>query len=271
MIKTLNQIVLFLFVAVWVMPLPVKAQSTDMWWQQSSLADSVRNLQFHAVGKYSLTRMQGVISGKMNSGDILLVTRKDIFTNSANGGFDLFNLNLKSINSLNYATKAYYFTDYLDVDVSKLIFAQLGFIWERDDALLLQNRYTLYGGLGINTSTFKKLKLKSLIAMGRIDQEYMIPVEEINVVKKPFTAFYTVHKGMYAIIPGVSLSGKFYYFIDLEEKDRYRYGYNLNLVVSLTKHLNLVVGYNYRFDKELVLLGLIPDNSMQNIGIEVSL
>jgi len=271
MIKPFHQIVLIILFAVGMIPVRLKAQQDEKWWLRSSLADTIVNLQFHASGKYSFTNMQGVISGKMHTGDITLVQRKGIFTNFTRMGIDVFKMHLTGIVDLKYETTAKYFTDYLNVDISRIFFGQSGFIWERDDALLLHNRYSFYGGVGINLLSSKKLKLNSLLALGRIDQDYMINVDNYDVIKKPYTAFYTVHEGVYTINPSVSLAGKIYYYSDIDEKDRYRYGLNLNLIVSLTKHINLMVGGNYRYDRELLRLGLLPDNSMQHVGLEVSL
>jgi len=265
------RIALVLFFFTGCIPL-LFSQAGEKWWLQSSLADSVDHWQLHASGRYSYSRMKGIISGSTNSGSLVLALRKGVFTNFSRFGLDKFDMNLKSSVNLNYVTKSSYFTDYINLDLSKIFLLEGGFIWERDDAALLQNRYTVYGGAGLNSSCFKKkLKLKSLVASGRIDQKYTVPVDEMDVIKKPYTAFYCVHDFEYAITPEAAIAGKVYYFTDVNELDRYRYGYYLNLTVGLWKHVSLVAGYNYKYDRELKLLGLIPDNSTQNIGIEVSL
>jgi len=246
------------------------AQTTESWWLNSSLVDSVRVLRLHANGSCSYTRMQGVISGKTVNNEILLAARKGVFTNFARYGTDRFDMKLKSMVNLNYATDAYYFTDYLNADFTKLFYAELGYIWERNSAFQLRNRYTFYGGIGINANTFGKLRLKSLVATGRIDQEYTVSVDGLNVVKGPYQAFYCIHDANYILKPDVIFMGKFYYFTDLKDTNRYRLGYTLNLKVGIARHLNLMFGYNYNFDKELSLLGLVPDNSTQHAGLELS-
>lgn len=241
------------------------------WWLQSSFADSVENLLFHASGQYSFTKSKGVVSGETHSGNISLIFRKSVFTNYAVYKIDKTSLSLKSSISLNYATTAHYFTDFLDWDFSRVVFGQVGFIWERDDAMLIQNRYTYYAGIGSNVLLFEKLKIKSLLAGGRLNQDYIIPVDDLDVVKEPYTAIYFRLNYNYAITPDLSLSGQVHYFKNIEAKERYRYGINLHLSVALVRHINLIVGYNYKYDAENVLLGILPDNSMQNIGVEISL
>lgn len=197
-------------------------------------------------------------------------SRKGVFSHFTRYGADKYDLNLKSSLQLKYATKARYVTDYVNIDITKTIFTEGGFIWEMDDALLLQNRYTFYGGIGLTTAFFKKLKCKTLFASGRINQDYTIPVDNLSVIKKPYAAFYGVSDFDYPFSPTTSVSGKIYYFTDLDDLTRYRYGYILNLSLSLWKHISLVAGYQYKYDRELKLLGLMPDNIVQTVGIEVS-
>jgi len=261
---------MIVLLSVLALPSQLYAGLGENWWLKSSLADSTGKPQIHSSGQYSYNRMQGVLSGNMQSGNIMFVLRKGLFTNHTDAGVDIMKLNLKSLNNIKYETTSYYFTDYLDVYICRFFFGQLGYIWERDDALLLDNRYTGYAGLGTNYSAGSKLILKSLAAIGRINQEYIISVDNMDMFDKPYSAFYFTNNCTYSITPDLTLSGRIYYFTNLEDKYRYRYGCNIDLKVGLNKFFSLVIGYNYRYDKELSLLGLIPDNSQQNIGIQVS-
>jgi hypothetical protein len=259
------------FLLFGICPVRLNAQSTENWWLQSSLADTVTHLQFHASANYSYTRMKGIISGTMNSSKLTLVLRKGLFTHFSKYGIDKMDLNLKSAVHLNYSTKSEYFTDYVDFDLSRITFLEGGYIWERDNVLLLRNRNTFYGGIGLNSSILKKITLKSLLASGRVNQEYTIPVENLDISTKPYNAFYTIHDVVYKISPETFILGKVYYFLNLNDHNRYRYGWLMNLSVRVFKHVRLVAGYHYKYDRDLKLLGLLPDNSTQNIGIEVSL
>lgn len=271
LIKHFYRPVSILFLVIGICPIIVNAQYNENWWFKSSLADSVNHLQLHASAHYSYTRMKGIISGSMNTSNLVLVLRKGVCTNFSKYGIDKLDLNLKSSVKLNYATKSQYFTDYVNVDLSKVTFLEGGYIWERDNALLLRSRNTFYGGFGLNISFSKKINLKSLYATGCINQQYTIPVENLDVSKKPYAAFYTVHDVGYQITPGTFFSGKIYYFTNLNDPDRYRYGWILNLSLSLLKHVRLITSYQFKYDRESKLLGLVPDNSIQNIGIEISL
>jgi hypothetical protein len=269
----INRVCFLVFVLLFSIGVPtnVSAKPHEKWWLQSSLADTTKSLLFHASGKYSYTKMKGALSGEMQTGDINLAERQRIITNFSAYGIDKMDLTLKVPTAINFNTTSYYFTDYIDVDITKVLFGQIGFIWERDNILLIQNRYSYYSGLGLNLSLRKKLKLKSLFAAGRINQEYSIPVDNFNVIKEPYTAFYCVHNVDYTISPVISMSGQVFYFKDMDVSNRYRYGMRFNLMVGIAKHVNLVIGYNYKYDNENALLGIMPDFSTQNLGIEVSL
>ena len=241
------------------------------WWLQSSKVDTIKGLRIHASGQYSFSKKKGVISGTTHAGNVLLVARKGSVTNFSVYGVDKIDLTLKSIADIHYKTTSHFLTDYLNIDFSKILFAEAGFIWERDDMLLLQNRYTGYSGLGVNVLLFKRLKLKSLAAAGWINQTYTIPVDNLDVIKGPNMAFYTMNNFAYLISPSVSLSGYVFYYTNIKESGRFRYGYKLNLTVGIIKHINLVAGYSHKYDKELDRLGLTAINTSMNIGVEVSL
>jgi hypothetical protein len=252
-------------------PVMLNAQSAGYWWLQSSLSDSVNHIQFHGSASYNYTRMQGIISGTMNTSNLTFIVRRGVFTNFSRLGNDKMDLNLKSSVNLKYKTKSAYFTDYIDVDLSKFTFVEGGYIWERDDALLLRNRNTFYGGMGLNLTFLKKVTLKSLFATGGIYQEFTVPVEKFDISEKPYAAFYSVHDVGFKISPETLISGKMYYFTDLNDLEKIRYGCIVKFSVGLLKHVKLIAGYQYKYDRELKLLDLLPDNSTQNIGIEVSL
>ncbi|EKD30785.1 MAG: hypothetical protein ACD_77C00477G0053 [uncultured bacterium] len=243
----------------------------DYWWLKSSKVDTVNGIQFHASGQYSFSKKKGVISGVTHSGNILLAVRLGSVTNYSIYGIDKIDLHLKGIANIDYKTTSHYFTNYFNYDFSRVLFAEAGYIWERDDMLLLHNRYSVYAGAGINLILFKKLQIKSLLAAGWINQNYTIPVENIDVIKGPNTAFYTMNNFVYSILPTVKFSGYVFYYTNINEGGRYRYGYRLNLSVGIIKHINLVAGYSHKFDKELERLGLMAINTSTNIGVEVSL
>lgn len=243
----------------------------DNWWSSSARLDSTDNFKFFARARYSYAKMKGVVSGELQSGDVFLAVRKGNFTNYSAYKIDQMDLSLESIVSLSYASTKHTLTDFITYDISKAFFAESGFIWERDEAMLLKNRYNLYAGLGVSTVLVKKLKLSTLVALGWIDQDYTIAIDDFDLIKKAHAAYHIKLNFNYMITPYLLFAGQGDYFNNINESDRHRFSVDFNLSVFLVKHLSLVVGYNHRYDKDNERLGLIPDNSTFKIGIEVSI
>lgn len=240
------------------------------WWLNSSLADSADWFLFHAEGQYSYTKMTGSTEGDIQSGTARLSVRKNIFTNHTEYMLDKTKMSIKSL-GMHYATESQIFTDYLDVDITRLLYGEAGFIWEMDNSLYIKNRYSLYAGAGLTGQIFDKHYLKILIAFGRIDQDYTVPVDGFDVVKGIHTEFYARQNYKFVINQTFSFMELAYYLVNINNSDRYRVGVILNLSIVIVQPVSLILGYNYKYDKESELLGAIAANTTQSIGINVSL
>lgn len=243
---------------------------SPQWWLNSSLADTIDRCLYHIEGQYSYTKMTGSIDGEMQSGSSRITIRKNIFTNQAEYVIDKMDLALKSF-GMNYATEAQAFTDYVDVDFTKLFYGETGFIWERDNSLYIKNRYSLYLGAGVNGLIFNKHYLKVLIAAGRINQDYSVPVDNIDVVKGAYTAFYVRQHYKYVMDQRFSFFEQAYYLDNTGHSDRYRMSVSLNFIINIFTPVSLVLGYTYKYDREAELLGAIAKNTTQSVGVNISL
>ena len=248
----------------------VEKKPSPQWWLSSSFADTVEQYLFHAEAQYSYTKMSGTIAGEMHSGKVSTAVRKSIFTLHADYFIDKTDLSLKSL-GMNYLASSQAFTSYLDVDATPLLYGEGGFIWEKDNTLYLKNRYTFYIGAGLNGIIYKQHYLKILFAAGTINQQYTVPVGNFDVVKGAHSAFYIKQQYKYVINPILSFMEEAYYLNDIDYTNRYRLGVILNVRVIVAEPVALMLGYNYRFDKESELLGAIPKNTTQSIGVMLNL
>jgi hypothetical protein len=242
---------------------------SPQWWLNSSLADTTDQYLFHVEGQFSYTKMTGAIEGEMQSGDVRVAIRKNIFTHQTEYMIDKMNLMLESF-GMNYSSESQTFTDYLDVDITRLLYSEGGFIWERDNSLLIKNRYSLYVGAGLNGLIFEQHYLKILVALGRIDQDHSIPVDDIDVVKGVYAAFYVRQHYKYVIDQRFSFMEQSYFLTNMNRSDRYRMSVSLNFSIGIIQPVSLIFGYTYKYDKESELLGAIAKNTTQTIGINVS-
>lgn len=238
------------------------------WWLQSSLLDSNRSLRFHEELKINASRMFGAYSSQNQSLMETLVIRKGIVTNQSIYHYQKMDNDMAGVV---IKRTAHFFTDFLVADITPSISAQCGFIWERDDAMYLENRYTVYAGGGMNKTFWSKLTLDNLVALGWLKQNYTIPVTGLDVVKEPYKAIFLRQNYHYTMGPKASVSGQLFYFGNLDDMSRYRWGGHITVNLNLVKWVNLVVGYNYTYDREMYLLGIDPENGSQNMGLQFSL
>lgn len=248
----------------------VEKKPSPQWWLYSSLNDSLDRFLIHVEGQYSYTKISGAIDGKMQSGGVRIAVRKNIITNHTEYILDKMDLTLKML-GMNYSTESQVFTDYINVDITPLLFAEGGFIWERDNSLLIDNRYSFYVGIGVNGLITEKQYLKILAAIGRISQDYVIPVDNIDVVKGSYEAFYFRQSYKYIIDQRLSVTEQAYYLTNLNSTERYRIGVNLSLSILIVQPVSLILSYAYKYDKESQLLGAIPKNTTQTISVNISL
>jgi hypothetical protein len=251
---------------------PEKKPSTQ-WWMGSALADSViDHFRFHVEGQYSYTKTTGMNEGEVQSGGGKSIIRNSIFTNHTEYMIEKTNMTSNVFGVISsYLTNSQVFTDYLDVDVTKLIYFEGGYIWERDNAYELENRNSIYLGAGLNGLIYDKHYLKLLLAYGDVNQDYMIPVDNYNLVKGAHTVFYIRQNYKLVMSPVLSFSEDSYYLTNTQQTERYRMGYGLNLSIMIIQPVSLYIGYNYRYDSEIEMVGLIGKNTVQTLGVNISL
>jgi hypothetical protein len=258
----------------------LSAQGSGKWWLESSLSskkqvDSLagksRKLLFHGEANYSYSRLDGITSGNVHSGKLLLVERFKPFSHFTSFHITAQNFVIKSSTVSAIKTENYTFHDYIDIDFNKVLFMEPGFIWERNVVSLLKSRHFIYFGIGANTVLFKKIKFKSLAAITRVDQDYIINVTYIDVVKEPYKAAYFNQEVSIQINKDIMLSTQVGYFLNLDDSERYLYKYNVDLKVKLLKNIGLVVGYSSNFNSDNAIFNLEQTNSTFNTGIQIVL
>jgi hypothetical protein len=243
---------------------------SPQWWLKSSLADTIDQYLYHVEGQYSYSKATGEVESEMQSGTARVAIRRSIFTNHTDYMMDKMDLNIKSMR-MNYATESQAFTDFVDVDITKLFYGEGGFIWERDNTLLIKNRYTIYAGVGLNGMIAENQYLKVLAAAGSINQQYTIPVDYIDVVKGSYSVIYLRQNYKYVLDQRLSFMEDAYYLKNINHSGRYRYSVGFTIMVGIIKPVSLVFGYTYKYDRENELLGIIPKNTTETIGFNVSL
>lgn len=252
-------------------PSASKAQIGEKWWLKSSLVDTVDKLRFHTSLNYSFSNNNSAVKTSIHIGEGEIILRKNRITNVTSYSFNRMHIKMDFPLKLDYSEIAHYFTSYFDYDFAKIFYGQSGYIWEKDNLLLLQNRHTLYAGIGVKQKFFDKVKIKTLLAIGRLEQEYSIPVDDIDVITEPYYVSYLSLIYQYPVSQKLSFSGQAIYILNLTDIERFRYKIDFKIEIGLIKHVNLNLGYSYKYDKDSEQLGLFPITSLQNIGLKFSI
>jgi hypothetical protein len=250
--------------------LPAQTAASNIppnWWLTHSIADTTTQYLYHVEVQYSYTKMTGAIEGEIQSGSGNLVIRKNIITLHTLYFLDKTRLSLKG---MKYSIVSHAFTGFLDVGITRLLYFEGGFIWERDNINYILNRYTLYTGIGLNSLLYKQHYLKVLFAAGRINQDYSIPVDNIDVIKGMHWAYYINQQYRFIMNSFISFIEQAYYFNNIGYSDRYRLGVILSLNIAVIEPVSFTLGYNYKLDKESEYLGGFPTNTRQMIGLHIS-
>jgi hypothetical protein len=96
-------------------------------------------------------------------------------------------------------------------------------------------------------------------------------VDYIDVMKGAYSVIYLRQNYKFVLDQRLSFKEDAYYLKNLEHSDRYRYGVGFNIMIGVIEPVSLMIGYNYRYDKEIELLGANPKNTSETIGFNVSL
>ena len=257
----------------------MSAQKDGKWWLESSFAAKVEadsltekshKFLFHGEANYSYSRLDGITSGNIHSGKLLLVERIKPFSHYTAFNITAQDLVIKSSTVSATKTENYLINDYFDFDFSKTFFAQSGLIWERNVVALLANREFIYFGIGANIFLLKRAKIKSLAAITRVDQDYTIPVTRFDVVKVAYKAMYFGQDISIPLNENIMLQTQVMYFLNLDDSKRYIYKYSVNMQFKLLKHIGLSLGYSSNFNSDNAVFNLDQVNSSFNMGIQVN-
>jgi hypothetical protein len=244
-------------------------QPSPEWWLRSAKADSVERYLFHIEGTIGYSKMTGSTVGETHTGGGRAALRKNAVTLKSVYRIDKMSMSFPAM-GLNYSSESQLFSTCLDVDVTPLLYGEIGGIWERDNTIFIKNRYSAYAGAGLNGMVSEKHFLDVLLAVGRIDQNYFIPVDGVDVVKGAYSAFYARQQYKLTLDERFSFVEQATYLTNLSYAKRYRISASLDVVIGILRPVSLVFGFTYKFDKESELLGAIATNTTQNIGIRVS-
>lgn len=197
-----------------------KKQELDDWWNRSSLEYDPLLLQFlfHGELQYSYLKT----TGNMDSFSHLMSARLDIrkyrFTNSIAIQLDKNEINTAFAGHTEKDHRI--FEDDFKYDITKRLYADAGFIWEKNSLTLTDGRYAVYGGFGYRLLNLQKHKLEVLLDYGYLNEKYTSDIERLlNFDSRDFETVFFDQKYIWAITKRINFNEKFRIIYFLNKTD----------------------------------------------------
>ncbi len=245
---------------------PAAKEELGQWWRRSSLNydPMPEKWLFHTEIQYSFVDKTGNDDGYAHSGDFFTALRKARFTNYLSYKIEKYDFDQSDgeVSSDDYQM----FEESLRFDLTKRLYAQAGFFWERDDTYLVEDRDTWYGGFGYQIVDNKRYGLDLFLSYGHQKEEYnSIIVELMDLSEEKTGVTYLSERfnlniteklsfiDSFRLIYNLDESGIYeaddagnYYRVD--EEKRYRWTWINSLDYKMNKYLSLVATFKIDYD-----------------------
>jgi putative salt-induced outer membrane protein YdiY len=146
-------------------------ENFDKWWEKSSLNYSPlpARLLFHVEGDLSYKHISGNLRSNLYEGSATLKARKHRFTNTL-----AFNINKESVSQIlapglaavKIDTNYYNLQESIRFDLTKRLYADVGYTWEKDTINYIKDRNILYSGIGYAPIDTRRHSLEAFVAGG---------------------------------------------------------------------------------------------------------
>lgn len=126
----------------------LKPDQTQDWWDNSSFdySPAYPYLLKHTHLKFAFSRSAGNDDGSVIKGGVLLVLRKDRFTNII--GYEIDKKELDSQDGSKTRKNVQNFEETLSYDLNRYLFVEAGMFWQRLSQQMIKDRYIPYAGIG---------------------------------------------------------------------------------------------------------------------------
>ena len=246
---------------------PKKSDLGD-WWNKSSLSYDPRPSEWLNRGefKYSFMGYTGNASSHANLIYARWDARKDRYTNSIAFTLDNSNTDIDSM-GYHYKKDQRMLEDTLKYDITKDFYADVGFIWEKNSALLVDRRYAIYGGFGYRLLALDDHKVSALLAYGYLDEKYSSEVQTwLGIMNRDFDTIYFNQTYDWNVTKYISFNERLMWIRSLNKVDRLRLdssgtmlvnegAHNRNLMtldlavnVMFTDNISLFSAYQVKYD-----------------------
>lgn len=267
-----------------------EAEKRDLgdWWNKSSLhydpipSEWLYRFEF----KYSLMKYSGNTESYAHLIYTRVDTRKNRYTNSIAFTMDT---SRTDIDLLNYHLKKdqLIIEDTLKYDITKELYGNVGFIWEKNSILLIDSRYAYYGGLGYRLLTLENHKLDALLVYGYLTEKYTSDIEKLlDFRKRDFDTIFFNQTYDWNVTKNITFIEKLRWIHCLNKRERFKLDtsgnivsdgeHNRNLIIfivgidaKITDNISLSNSYQINYD-DIPWPGVKKKDTMLSTGIKVT-
>jgi len=212
------------------------------WWNKSSLEyDPIPpQFLFRREIQYGFQRTTGNMDSFAHALTSRIDIRKKRFTNST--AYTVDKNDIETVFAGESEKDHQIVEDTLKYDITKKVFANAGFIWERNNLALIDSRYAIYGGFGYRFFTLDRHKLYALLAYGYLDETYTgDAVKLLGFDKRNFNTIFLDQSYQWNITDRISFNEKFRTIHSLNSDEHFDLDESGNVVSRGQKRRNIII------------------------------
>jgi len=245
---------------------PKKEAELGDWWDHSSLKyePMPSGYLLHLEGQYNFASLSGNNSGSVYRGGGRFVARKDRLTNYLSYQIDKRKISQSDGGHTDIDYQI--FQESLRYDISRKLYAEGGFIWEKDRISLIDNRDIYYAGAGWHVLDLDGFRLDLFAAAGYETELYAPRVmQALGFDRAHHYISYLGQDCLWHIGRRLALHESFRVFTDFEKTsiynladdgtvtttgktNRYRWKFRTDLDFKLTRNFSFVSSYEINYD-----------------------
>ncbi len=240
------------------------------WWEKNSLtyAPVPEQWLFHLEGTFDFKRKTGNKDANVYNGSVSLMVRKKRFTNTLS-----YMIDKELAQPTQSSPKENRDTDYrtiqeaLRYDLTARLYAEGGYMWEKDTVNLVDDRNIFYAGLGYTLLDRERYQWEVFVAGGYQEEKFPDKVRVgLNLTSENVTAGYFREDFRWKITDRFTFKHAFRIIQNLERSkifnddlnnlheigvtNRYRWFLINEIYCKLVPHLNFLIGYKMEYDSD---------------------
>jgi len=242
----------------------------EQWWERNpyEAPDSLNRFLYHAGGKFAFNNSSGNYNATMihTGGDAAV---RQGFTS---GYLDVsYSREEASSGGSETSMTLYQLRAYVDWAFQTHLFAEAGFVWQKNKMHLLQDQYLPYLGVGTQWTVASAHQINFFVAGGKAFPTYTVPFELFGMKSGNYDVMYASQYYRYNIRPGIRLDESFIHIRNLNETKRYSTNIALNLLFAISRHVEIMVGYTSSLSTEAGFVGASEVDTGENVGVNLIL